>query len=122
MLAVIFISIVLFAAIDRFTASIKPLRENALRMELANIRSAVVFYAMTKGKLPPTLRSLVTENAIVTRTDIEGRQYNVAVLGKFVQSMSTDKYGNPTDPFGNPYAYDPSNGRVSSTTKGYERW
>lgn len=122
LLVLILISILLFLAVDRFTSSVRPVKEAALQIELSNLRSAINFYATLNGKLPATLKILLNENAIVPKRDIEGDKFRLVLLGKYVESMTADKDGYPTDPFGNRYAYDPATGMVRSSTRGYEKW
>jgi len=114
--------VLLFVVIDRFMASVVPIKETALRVELSNLRSAVSYYAMRNRRLPPSILALLEENVVVSSPAVEGAEYRVVVLGKYVESMTTDGRGRPLDPFGNPYSYDPSTGGVKSTTRGYEMW
>lgn len=122
LLIVFFLAFLLFIAVDRFTSSVKPVKEAALTVELANLRSAINFFAMTKGRLPASLKELIAVKAVAPKSDIEGRDYRIEIIGSYVQSMTADPEGYPTDPFGNRYDYDPKTGRVRSTTKGYEQW
>ncbi len=112
----------LLVAVEKYYSTIKPVREQALVMELANMRTAVVHFAMLNGRLPESLNELVTKDAIIKKRAIEGEQYRIIIVGKFVQSMTMDEAGNPTDPFGNAFGYDREKGRVYSSTAGYERW
>jgi len=121
-LVLIAVSAFVLIAIERYNSSIKSLKETALTIELANLRSAVLFYATINGKLPSSLSDLARENVIATKKDLLGKEYDIIVAGSFVESMTVDREGTPLDAFGSPYLYDRKTGRVSSTTNGYERW
>lgn len=121
-LVLIAVSAFVLIAIERYNSSIKSLKETALTIELANLRSAVLFYATINGKLPSSLPDLTKENVIATKKDLLGKEYDIIVAGSFVESMTVDREGTPLDPFGSPYLYDHKTGRVRSTTDGYERW
>lgn len=112
----------LLVAVERYYSTIKPVREQALVIELANMRTAVVYFAMLNGRLPESLNELATKDAIIKKRAIEGAEFKIIIVGKFVRSMTMDEAGNPTDPFGNAFGYDKEKGRVYSLTAGYERW
>lgn len=112
----------LLVAVERYYSTIKPVREQALVIELANMRTAVVYFAMLNGRLPESLNELATKDAIIKKRAIEGDEFKIIIVGKFVQSMTMDEAGNPTDPFGNAFGYEREKGRVFSSTAGYERW
>ncbi len=118
---VVFISILLLVAVTRYNSSVKSVRETALIVETANLRTAVNYYVMVNGKLPGSIKGLM-KYADASDKYIEGEDYRVAILGKYVESMTLDGEGYPLDPFGNRYEYDSRTGRVRSSTKGYERW
>jgi len=104
-------------AIERFWSSAYLAQEAALQIELSNIRRAVSFYLMTKGKLPESLRQMTQEKVIVPKQDVY-----VVMEWQYIQDMTIDKEGNILDPFGNRYIYDPKTGRVKTETKGYDAW
>lgn len=112
----------LLVAIERYYSTIKPVREQALLIELSNLRTAVTYFTMLNGRLPESLTELASKDAIIKKRAIEGSEYRIIVVGKFVQAMTMDEAGNPTDPFGNVFLYDRATGRVYSSTNGYERW
>lgn len=120
-LAAIIILLLLFAALGYYS-SIRPVKEQALTIELSNLRRAVNYYAFLNRKLPGSLKDLIDSDIIVTKTDIEGREHSVRLTGKYVEAMELDAEGYPTDPFGNRFAYDSVTGKVSSSTTGYETW
>ena len=97
-------------------------QETALIIELSNIRRSVGYFALANKRLPNSLKELTAAKTLDPKTDIEGRIYNILVVGSFVESMTTDEQGSPLDPFGNGYAYELPAGRVHSATEGYEKW
>ncbi|TAN60388.1 hypothetical protein EPN18_08625 [bacterium] len=112
----------IFIAFDRYISTIKPVQETALTIELSNLRRAVNFYVMLNSSLPLSLKDLLNKKAAVAKSDIEGKEYKIEIVGNYVESMTTDVVGYPLDPFGGRYNYDPKTGRVWSSTKGYEKW
>lgn len=122
LLYVILFFTLLLVSVERYYSTIKPVREQALAIELANLRTAVLYFAMLNGRLPDSLNELATKDAIIKKRAIEGAEYRIIVIGRFVQAMTMDGAGNPTDPFGNVFLYERATGRVYSSTKGYERW
>lgn len=112
----------IFLAFDRYLSTITSVQETALSIELSNLRKAVNFYAMLNGRLPASLKNLLKEKAAVPKSDIEGKEHRIEIVGNYVESMTTDGGGYPLDPFGNRYNYDPNTGRVWSSTRGYEKW
>lgn len=122
LLYVILFFTLLLVSVERYYSTIKPVREQALVIELANLRTAVIYFAMLNGRLPESLNELATKDAIIKKRAIEGAEFRIIVVGRFVQAMTMDEAGNPTDPFGNVFLYDRATGRVYSSTKGYERW
>lgn len=117
LLVTIFIAIFLFVAIERLLISIRQTKEVALAIELSNIRRAVGFYMMTKGKLPDSLNQLVKEQIVVPKQDVL-----ITLDWSYIQDMSSDNEGYLLDPFGNRFLYDSKTGRVRAGTKGYELW
>lgn len=108
--------------IHRYITSVKTVRETALLIELSNIRRSVSYFALANKRLPNSLKELTSAKTLDPKTDIEGRVYNILVVGSFVESMTTDGQGFPLDPFGNKYGYELPSGRVHSSTEGYEKW
>lgn len=121
LLVAAFISALLLAALSRYSSSVKSVKETALSVELSNLRTAVGYYVMVNKRLPKSTKDLM-RYASASNSEIQGEDYRVIILGKYVESMTLDKDGRPLDPFGNIYDYDVKTGRVSSSTKGYEAW
>lgn len=122
LLALILVSLFLLIAVDRYTSSVRGVKEVALTVELNTMRSAINYFAIINGRLPESLKELASKDIMVTKRDITGKDYTVMIIGKYVESMSTDAQGYPADPFGNRYQYDPKTGLVRSGTAGYEKW
>lgn len=122
LLVTLLIAFFLFMAIEKYSTSVKPLRETALRIELSALRDAVTHFALINNRLPLSLKELVSKDIIVAGSDIEGTDYQIKIVGKYMEAATLDKEGNPLDPFGNRYEYDPETGKVTPTTGGYETW
>jgi len=116
-LVTIFVALFLIIAVEKFWTSARIAREGALQIELSNIRRAVSFYLITKGKLPDSLKQLVKEQVVIPKHDVL-----VRMEWPFIQEMALDEEGYPLDVFGRRFSYDPKTGMVKSGTKGYEMW
>jgi competence protein ComGC len=121
-LVLFFVLLLLIVVVDRFNASIASVKEAALRIELSNMRSGVNLFAMTKKRLPASIEELVNEKIVVNKQGIDGAEFKVEMVGKYVEGMTVGEGGVPLDPFGNSYTLDPANGMVKTTTSGYESW
>lgn len=121
-LTAILIAIFIFIAVDRFYLSVKTVKETAMTVEMANLRSSINYYVMFDGKLPISLKEMIERSMEASRGGISGADYNIVIAGKYVESMALDSEGYPLDPFGNRYSYNSGTGRVNSSTKGYEQW
>lgn len=122
LLTLILVSVFLLIAVDRYASSVRRVKEVALTVELGTMRSAINYFAVINGRLPESLKELTARDIMVTKKDITGKDYTVMIIGKYVESMSTDADGHPADPFGNRYQYDRKTGLVRSGTAGYEKW
>ena len=121
LLVLALIALVVILAIEKFESSARSLRETALTIELANLRRAVVHYAMLEKKLPGSLVELASDNLEIPAKGLQGER-KIIVSGRFVETATRDTEGNPLDPFGGRYGYDPATGKVWSTTQGYGSW
>ena len=121
LLVLAMIAIAVTLAIERFNSSATAIREAALTIELANLRRAVVHYAMLEKKLPAALAELASDNIEIPAKGFQGER-KIIIVGRFVEIASKDNEGNPLDPFGGRYGYDPATGHVWSTTPGYGNW
>jgi Tfp pilus assembly protein PilE len=123
LLVLILLAALLVVAVERYSSYVRPVKETALATELSNLRRAVNYFAMMNGRLPASLRELAEKNIeVMRRPAIAGAEYEIVVVGRYVEGMAADAAGNPLDPFGNPYVYDAATGRVRSGTRGYETW
>lgn len=122
LIVLLIISILLFHAVERYMISVRGARETALSIELSNLRTAVNFFVIAKRRLPLSTRELVREKVVLTEHVIEGKDYYLVIASSYVEKMSRDPEGYPTDVFGNRFSYDPGAGRIWSSTKGYEGW
>lgn len=116
------LGILLLVFVDRFYVSVKPIKEIAMRMELANLRSAITNYTLYNKKLPGTLKELFEKKAASPKHSIEGAEFRVEFHGKYIEGMTMDNDGLPLDPFGGRYSYNSKTGMVRSGTSGYETW
>lgn len=91
-------------------------RETALRMGLGNIRMSVRLYRALNERYPKDVRELLSTGYLLpTKEGTLFRDY-------YLQLQTLDPMGYPVDPFGHAYRYDPTQGRVMSSTEGYEEW
>ncbi len=118
----VFVSILLVVAAPRFYSSSRGIKETALSIELSNLRGAINHFVLLEKRLPASLVELTERKAVIAKRAIEGGDYKVVFESRFVEAMTVDAQGRISDPFGNPYGYDPATGRVRSSTKGYEGW
>ncbi len=99
-----------------FEKTTKVAREYTLISELANIRSSIEVYAAINRNFPKSLNQLLEEQLILPFKDFK-------ILKKdLLKNISVDEHGNPLDPFGNKFGYNPKSGYVWTTTKGYNGW
>jgi hypothetical protein len=90
-------------------------RENALAMELNNIRMSIEHYRVINGVLPRDLNTLFNQEF-----NVIGSQG--VIRDNFLKPFRLDKDNNLLDPFSNRYYYNNSKGSVKSQTKRYENW
>jgi competence protein ComGC len=121
LLVLTLISLVVILAIERFNSSAKSLKETALTIELASLRRAVTHYATLERKLPGSLVELASDNIEIPAKGLQGER-KIIITGRFVETASRDNEGNPLDPFGGRYGYDPASGKIWSPTPGYKNW
>jgi len=112
-ICVLFIFLGFFAAYINTT--LKIARENALQMELSNIRMSIEHYRVLNGKLPQDINTLFNQQFDVVNSDM-------VIRDNFLKPFRVDKEKNLLDPFLNKYYYNSSDGTVKTQTKGYESW
>jgi len=116
LIVVVLISIFIGVLIPKYQRVAEEARVTAMRLSIDNLRKAVQVYALTQHKIPGDLRVLMQER--FTYPIKEGTIFT----DQYLKTNALDEAGYPVDPFGHRFGYDPANGRVYSTTKGYERW
>jgi len=116
LIVVVLLSIFIGVLLPKYQRMAEEARETALQMSLGNLRKAVQVYVLTQRKIPADLRVLMKERFAVPI------QEGTIFTEQYLKTNALDEAGYPIDPFGNRYGYDPSNGRVYSTTKGYKTW
>lgn len=110
------IAIFFVVLIPRYERVARDARETALRMGLTNIRSSIQLYVMLNNRPPESLKELLGKRYLVPTKE------GTIFTDQYLRALAMDKDGYPIDPFGNRYSYEPKYGKISSTTKGYERW
>jgi len=91
-------------------------KETALRYQLNNYRLLVTLYKELKSNYPESLLVLIQTKHRLSQAD------ELIFSEKFLNNVEQDKDGMPIDAFGNRLYYEPREGVVGSTTKGYENW
>ena len=115
LIVVVLISVFMGVLIPKYQRTAQAAREVALQISIGNIRKAIQVYVLTKQKIPGDLRDLIREQYVVPMKE------GTIFTDQYLKTATLDEAGYPIDPFGNRYGYEPSNGRVYSTTKGYEK-
>jgi len=99
-----------------FEPTILAAREVGLRMGLNAMRNAILLYQVHERRQPEDLRILLT------RGYVEPTERGTLFVPVYLRAQALDSTGNPVDPFGNQFEYDPTTGAVRSRTPGYEKW
>lgn len=115
LIVVIVISVLVVVVIDRYENIVWQAKKAALQTELSNLRQSILFFKMTKGRYPESLKELVSENVVVPYKD-------TIINAKYLEPYVVDREMNILDPFDMPYAYDSLKGLVWSKKKGFENW
>ena len=102
--------------IPKYERMAQEAREVALQISLGNIRKAVQVYVLTQQRIPADIRDLLRERFVFPIKE------GTVFTDQYLKTSALDEEGYPIDPFGNRYGYEPSPGRVYSTTRGYEKW
>ncbi len=133
LLVLIIIGIMLVGAITYVQKAKRVIKEYAMISELSNFRTSILMYFIINKKFPESLTQMVEEKVIVPFRD-RGAIDKVKDLNKgislqpgsmiidrtYLEKISIDSEGRIFDPFGKPYLYDKEQGRVKSSTSGYE--
>ena len=96
--------------------TIQEARETALKTDLASIRLSIQLYQALNSHFPKDLKELLSKRFLIPTR--EGTLFS----DQYLKSQTLDQSGYPIDPFGQQYRYDPTLGRVASSTKRYENW
>ncbi len=96
--------------------TVRIAHEYSLASELSNIRSSITLYFVIKKKYPESLHQLLEEEIILPFKDFK------IIEKSYLKTVSTDENGNPLDPFGNQFDYNPKSGQIWTTTEGYKGW
>jgi type II secretory pathway pseudopilin PulG len=112
------ISVFALVVISRYERTVLEARKTALHAELVNIRQAIIFFKITRGRYPDSLQELTTEKVILPYAD----EHEVIFRGGYLQHQAVDDKNNLLDPFGKPYNYVRASGNVNSTERGFESW
>lgn len=91
-------------------------REAALKMGLGNIRMSVRLYHALNERYPKDVKELLNTRYLLPAKE------DTIFSDRYLDAQALDADGYPVDPFGHRYRYEPQQGRVSSSTKGYEQW
>ena len=102
--------------IPRYQRTAREARETALRMGLTSMRTSIQLYVLLNNKPPEGLKELLGKRYIIPTKE------GTIFTDQYLRGLAMDSEGYPIDPFGNRYSYEPKEGRVSSTTKRYEKW
>lgn len=110
------VSILIGMVIPYYQRLAQEAKEVTLQSSLVNIRKSIELYRALKGKYPPNLESLVTQQYVIP---VRGDTF---ISGEYLRSQAIDAEGKLLDSFGNRYKYSSWSGGVASGTKGYEKW
>ncbi len=116
------IGILIGVVIPKYRELARKAQEVALKTALTNIRTSISLYKMLNKKNPQSLRELI-EKDVMLPARIGKDPYSGSIFKqKYLTQQSLDAKGNIVDPFGEPFTYDPIQGKVRTTTKRYETW
>ena len=110
---VVGLAAVMMTYLDHLT---REARETALRMGLGNVRMSVRLYHALNERYPRDVKELLTTRYLIPTKE------DTIFSDRYLDAQALDADGYPIDPFGHRYEYDPKQGRVASSTAGYERW
>lgn len=88
-------------------------KQHALHYQLQLLRTAELLYASVNREMPENLEQ-IAKGTFRLPGDDNTRRY--------LEHPPMIAGGKLTDPFGNPFTYDPKTGWIKSSTKGYEFW
>ena len=97
----------------RIEDTVYAARVTAVRAELGSLRGSIQFFKVTKGRFPKALSELIETEYVAPYQDVFFKT-------KYLEPTKIDEEKNVLDPRGNPYAYNPVDGTVHSTSSGFE--
>ncbi len=109
------IFILVFTALIYLEGAVVKAKEMVLVSELRNIRIALNLYRGFNNKYPDNLKDLVDKDIDWTKITHEVYKRN------YLEHQRVNESGNPIDPWGKPFSYEPSTGKLNSQTRGYGR-
>ncbi len=114
------IGVLIGVVIPRYERIAQAAREAALRTGLTNIRTSIKLFQILNKRNPASLRELLETKVLLP---VHEYPAGAEFLNQYyLMHLALDERGNPVDPFGDPFVYDPVRGEVRSATKGYETW
>jgi len=115
------IGIMIGVVIPKYQRVAHETQEAALKTELSNIRTSIRLFKMLNGRNPASLREMI-EMKVMFPARI-GSGYTASIFKEsYLMKNAVDAEGNKVDAYGNPFLYDPQQGEVRASTKGYEAW
>lgn len=115
LIVIIVISVLVVVVMAKYDDIEWEAKKAALKTELSTLRQSILFFKMTKGKYPESLKELITQNVVLPYKD-------TIISSKYLEHYALDKDKNILDPFDKPYAYNNVDGSVRSTKEGFENW
>jgi len=117
------IGILVGVVIPKYKRVAHVAQETALKTGLTNIRTSIKLFKMLNGRNPRSLHEMIEKNVMLpARVGTQPTTGPVFFKQQYLMLQAVDGRGNVIDVFGNPYFYDPINGIVRATSKGYENW
>lgn len=118
LIVIILTSVLILIVMGRYEDVIWEAKKTALKTELGNIRQAITFFRITKGKYPDSLYELAVSKVIFPHADPKEDIFRDTYLSHY----TVDDSRNIIDPFGLPFEYNSKSGEVRSRKKGFEKW
>ncbi len=110
------IGILIWVFMGRYERVATATKEEALKMELHNIKLTIKLFTVMNRRYPSDIKELTRGRYSIALP--EGDFFEE----EYIRGLKLDEEGNILDPFGNPYSYDPQTGKIRSQTPGYEAW
>ncbi len=111
-LLVVLVIVTVAVTVGAFRFERSVANQKLLYYQLQSIRTSINLFKVIEKRIPSSLLELATSEYQFPDEDQINRYLEIEVReGKDI-----------LDAFGNPYAYDTTNGWVRSSTKGYESW